>query len=586
MVIAQDSRSLNKDRPSGGDILTSVGETVYEWNLVNDRLSWSGNAPQILGMLSLGSIATGAQYKSCLHACSDTCRWDFLKHCSETDKGDGVPYQIHYALSPDIGESEAPFWIEDTGRWFAGEDGRPSRAHGVVRAMGAEHGRQKIAAQGGLDDLTGQLNRQGFLIELENAIEEGTTKRELTCLMIVQIENLRVINEAYGFDIADDVIAAVAHRLKIRLRDADCAGRLAGNKIGLLLRKCTEDDMHIAAKRFIAAVREEMFQTRLGTVLVSISIGGVLVPRHARRVRGAETKALQALGDARSNLPGSFCEYLPSPNLEKTRLREARLADEVIRAVNERRIELYYQPIVTASDHQVHHYEALLRVRSTSGEKMAAGPFVETCEKLGLVRLLDFRVLEIALDQLARYDECRLAINVSPEGATDPEWLSLLCAFASRHPGIASRLTVEITETAAIRHLEEATRFVSTLKELGCQVAIDDFGSGYTSFRNLQALSVDSVKIDGSFIKSIRESSEDRAFVTMFTNLAKELGVETVAEWVEDIESAELLRDIGVTYLQGFYFGSAQAERPWANDKKQRVCGKDLTLSNSVDTSA
>jgi EAL domain-containing protein (putative c-di-GMP-specific phosphodiesterase class I) len=188
---------------------------------------------------------------------------------------------------------------------------------------------------------------------------------------------------------------------------------------------------------------------------------------------------------------------------------------------------------------------------------------VPVAERLGLVRLLDHRVLELVVDDMIAAPALRLSFNVSAASTTDPDWWAGLGSLLRTHPGVAERLTVEITESAAILDVDETRGFVARVKDLGCRIAIDDFGAGYTSFRNLRKLGVDIVKIDGAFVHDIMRSEDDRAFVRTLIDLAKRLKLTTVAEWVQSEDAAKLLCGWGCDYLQGALIGLASPERPW-----------------------
>src|SRR5205085_3724550 len=153
----------------------------------------------------------------------------------------------------------------------------------------------------------------------------------------------------------------------------------------------------------------------------------------------------------------------------------------------------------------------------------------------------------------------------SPVSAIDPDWWATLTTQLRLHPSAAKRLIVEITETAAIQDIDDTRGFVARVKDLGCRIAIDDFGAGYTSFRNLRKLGVDIVKIDGAFVQNLRRSEDDRAFVQTLIDLARRLGLETVAEWVQDEETVAILSAWGCDYIQGALVGLASAERPWVS---------------------
>jgi EAL domain-containing protein (putative c-di-GMP-specific phosphodiesterase class I) len=191
----------------------------------------------------------------------------------------------------------------------------------------------------------------------------------------------------------------------------------------------------------------------------------------------------------------------------------------------------------------------------TDGELVSAGHFIEISEQLGLSRLIDKRTLEMALALLKRHPELTLSVNVSSLTANDPEWLATLQRLTADDPALTRRLIVEITETSVIVDMDMMKSFVDTLRELGCRIAIDDFGAGYTSFKNLKALQVDMVKIDGAFVKDLMADQADQAFIRTMVELARNFKLETVAEWVGDEEAARFLSRAGIDYLQGYYFG-------------------------------
>jgi EAL domain-containing protein (putative c-di-GMP-specific phosphodiesterase class I) len=190
-----------------------------------------------------------------------------------------------------------------------------------------------------------------------------------------------------------------------------------------------------------------------------------------------------------------------------------------------------------------------------NGELVSAGQFIEIAEQLGLSRLIDMRTLQMALALLKRHPELTLSVNVSSLTASDPEWLAALRQLTADDAAMTRRLIVEITETSVITDMDMMKSFVDTLQELGCRVAIDDFGAGYTSFKNLKALQVDMVKIDGTFVKDLMADPADQAFIRTMVELARSFKLVTVAEWVGDEDAASFLSHAGIDYLQGYHFG-------------------------------
>src|SRR6185312_5921565 len=196
------------------------------------------------------------------------------------------------------------------------------------------------------------------------------------------------------------------------------------------------------------------------------------------------------------------------------------------------------------------------------GSILSNNEIVPAAERLGLIRLLDHRVLELVVENMAAAPNLNCSVNVSPESSADPEWLAGLTALLRAHGHVAERLIVELTETAAIHDVGDTRGFVTRLKDLGCRIAMDDFGAGYASFRNLRKLGVDIVKIDGAYIQNMIKSPDDRAFVHTLIDLARRLGLKTVAEWVQNEETAAALNALECDYLQGALIGLASQQRP------------------------
>jgi diguanylate cyclase (GGDEF)-like protein len=390
---------------------------------------------------------------------------------------------------------------------------------------------------------------------------------------LIGIDHLARVNDAFGFDVADAVIAEVARRIRPRLRGGDVLGRFSGNKFGLILKNCTIDDMNIAAERFLACVRDEVVPTRSGPVSVTASIGGVSVPRYARSTDEAINRAQESLESAKRRRAGSFLAWRPNVERDAQRKVNIRVTDEIVTALNERRIVMAYEPVVAAASRERAFYECLVRMEQDDGRVLLAPDIVPVAERLGLIRLVDHRVLELVVAELAASPGIVLSLNISPDTTMDPDWWASIESVMRANPGVGERLIVEITETVAIQDIDELRGFVTRLKNFGSRIAIDDFGAGYTSFRNLRKLGVDIVKIDGAFVQNIVHSADDRAFVQTLIDLARRLQIKTVAEWVQDEEAASLLAGWGCDYIQGRLIGLAASQRPWADAQPMPKAG-------------
>jgi diguanylate cyclase (GGDEF)-like protein len=560
------SRNDHADTAQPADpnrILASIGLVPYDWRVDTDTIVWGANAAEVLQVRDIAALGSGRGYAGFLDPANTTTRYDSVMQTGGLDAGNGVPYQTEYCLlSGPSGTTR--LWVEDNGRWFAGPDGRPARAHGVVRVINERHDHQeRLAYLSRFDGLTGEMNRNALTETLAVALDEAVKYRGSCGFMLIAVDNLARINESYGFGVADEVIASVGRRIRSRMRGGDLLGRFSSNKFGVVLKTCTPDDLTAAADRFLGAVREDVVQTQHGPVAATITIGAVAAPRHARSVDEILAHAQESLDSAKIKRRGSFVAYRPNVERDAVRKENVQATDKIITALNERRIVLAFEPVVETGSRAPAFYECLMRIRRADGTIVPASAVIPVAEQLGLVRLIDHRVIELATAELAAAPALRASLNVSPDSLVDPDWWSALGAQLRANPGVAQRMTLEITETTAIQNIDETAGFVSRAKDLGCRIAIDDFGAGYTSFRNLRRLGVDMIKIDGAFVQNLPRSQDDRAFVRTLIDLGRSLGLTTVAEWVQDEGGAEVLAEWGCDYLQGMLIGRASLEKPW-----------------------
>jgi diguanylate cyclase (GGDEF)-like protein len=545
-------------------ILAALGQAAFVWDIASDAIIWTGQAASIFQDIDPASLASGAALAKLIEP-SGSIRANVLLATSPASRrGEGLPYRIEYGVR--AAASAPMLWIEESGCWFAGADGKAVRAEGIVRVDNERRARdEQLLKMSQNDALTGELNRTHLTAALAEAIEEAARYRSSFAFMLVGIDHLARINDAFGFDVADEVIGEVAKRIRARLRGGDVLGRFSGNKFGLVLKNCTVEDMNVAAERFLVGIRDEIVPTRSGPVSVTASIGAISAPRYARTADEAISRAQETLETAKSRRSGSFAVWRPNVERDAQRRVNIRVTDEIVTALNERRILTAFEPVVDARTRQPAFYECLVRMRQEDGQFLLAPDVVPVAEKLGLVRLVDHRVLELVIAELAEAPGVRLSLNISPDTTMDPDWWAAIESLMRAHPGVAERLIVEITETVAIQDIDDVRGFVTRLKNFGSQIAIDDFGAGYTSFRNLRKLGVDIVKIDGAFVQNIARSSDDRAFVQTLIDLARRLDIKTVAEWVQDEQSATMLRDWGCDFIQGRLIGLASSERPWTD---------------------
>ena len=538
-------------------ILSAVQETAYLWDLTTDRMEWESNVAEVLGV-EPRIIGSGTEFHFLIAAEHIQRRQEVVtgKQSADPLAKNGAHYRVQYRFTPGGRRSETSLWLEDHGRCWFDEAGRPVKARGIIRVINERYlEEQRLLYRSDHDELTGQLNR----IRLTEALGAVVTRSERTkqpcAFLMASVNNLAVINETFGFDVGDEVIAATARIIRARLRGGDTIGRYSSNKFGIILNDCGPAAMRVAAERFMKAIRENTIKTTACQVSATISIGGVLLPDHARTTHQGLSHALQALDNARAKRHETFVAFEPNAARETTRQRNITIADEVMSALDQNRMLIALQPMMTCGAREPGLYECLLRMERPDGVIVSAGEFITIAEQLGLSRLIDRRVLELSIEVLKKHPNIKLSVNVSGLTASDHEWLVSLHRLTGGRRQLTERLTIEITETAAIHDLDLSINFVDTLKELGCKVAIDDFGAGYTSFKNLKILNVDMVKIDGSFVKNLIEEPTNKVFIKTLVEIAETFGMETVAEWVADEATAKIIEAAGITYMQGFHFG-------------------------------
>jgi diguanylate cyclase (GGDEF)-like protein len=529
-------------------VLTSIGEAVYDWDLSSDRIAWGANAAEVLGVVDRSRLASGAAFALMIDPGSGETRHEAILRSEARDQGAGVPYRARYVLRI---RGCRPLAVEDTGRWYAGPDGRPARAHGVLRVDRRE---------AGTDDLgLGSRDRASFLERLRaEAHEAGRTRRPLTVLVLA-VDEIGRLDDDLGFEAADGVLDEIAARVRGVMRRRDSMVRYAGNRFALALRSCPPDQAESAAARLRQVIAEPPLATALGRLAVGLRIGGATTPDHAADAPTLLRPAEEALAAAKRGMGHGMERPLVMFDPGKAReagRRSATPVFDVVEALNARRIVFAAQPVVEAGSRAVAFREALLRIRAGDGAIVNAGAVLPAIERSGLVPLVDARMLELVADHLQAHPEERLAINVSPVTLESPDWLDTFAAHLGARAGIAPRLIVEITETAAVRDPGATRGRLDAMKALGVAVAIDDFGAGHTSFRHLRGFPVDLLKIDGAFVQNLARSPDDRFFVRALVDLAHHLGIATIAEWVEDEDTAGMLAEWGVDFLQGWHCGA------------------------------
>ena len=411
------------------------------------------------------------------------------------------------------------------------------------------------------DSQTGLYNRRRFIEELEWVMAYSRRYGSPAAVLVVDLDNFKFVNDTFGHGTGDQMLALLGETLRSRCRDTDITGRLGGDEFGVILSQSGRDEAGLVAQSVLDAVRHKV-QVRVGdrTVRATASVGVRLIGANTTStaeeiLSDADIALYDAKEGGRDRLSmagddGAVTDRLRVRMGWSDRIRDALLHDK---------FELFEQPIVAVGSGRVQSTELLLRMRDRDGSMIAPAHFLDVAEHFGQIQAIDCWVIARAIRLLAQRQaagiDLDLEVNLSGGSITDETVIDFIVSEVRDAPINPTRLTFEVTETAAIVNIERARTLAQSLADLGCRFALDDFGSGFGSFYYLKHLPFDIVKIDGEFIKELTSSHADRLTVEAIVQIARGLGKPTIAERVEDEPTLELLGRLGVDFAQGYHLG-------------------------------
>ncbi len=406
------------------------------------------------------------------------------------------------------------------------------------------------------DPLTDLYNRRVFWELLQYEVARAQRHGHEFAVLLVDLDNFKLINDNFGHATGDIYLQSVAKAMKKTLRPGDIFARYGGDEFVALLPEITSDTATAVAQRVLeVAAAVEHFTPDGSRVAGSVSIGMAIYPLHADNAKDlflfADNMMYRAkeAGKHQVGVPGEQEVAEIFRDMTATTMM-------VLKAINERRIVPFFQPILDTSGNHIAGFEVLSRLEQDDGTHLEAGRFIEYAEKAGAIHRLDTMVMEQALRKLAASDFAGyLFINLSPRALAVADFLATLKRTVAEAGVDPRQIVFEITERDTVRNISILERMVGELKADGFKLAIDDFGSGFSSFQYLRRLPVDFVKIEGDFIVNILENERDRAFVQTIWRLAADLKIQVIAEHVEGIEVLEELKRIGIEFAQGYYIG-------------------------------
>jgi diguanylate cyclase (GGDEF)-like protein/PAS domain S-box-containing protein len=407
------------------------------------------------------------------------------------------------------------------------------------------------------DPLTGLINRREIERLLEQALVTVRAEGGTHSLCYIDLDYFKLVNDGLGHAAGDQLLRSFADYLVGAVRDGDWVGRLGGDEFALFLANATQDEAKQVLQRVVRTLGQVAFQHGEGAPKVSCSIGVVEVTAEAPDVNWLMSAADSACYAAKEAGRNRVHCYNESRMALDERRREAERLANVSSAIAENRMLLYAQRIERVGDPDFLHYEVLVRMRSPEGVLQGPGEFMGAVERYGMGMSLDRHVLSLLFRHLqvcpAHVQQLGLCnVNVSAQSIAEPSFLAFVTDLLERNRGLARKLCFEITETAAVSNIEQARTFIDAVKARGCRMALDDFGSGLSSFGYLRQLPADMLKIDGVFVRDMNLDPVNRAAVRAITEVGRELHMMVVAEWVESAVVADQLAQMGVEGLQGY----------------------------------
>ena len=537
---------ITTDNEGVVDYLNPVAETLTGWKLADAR------GRPVREIIMLRHETQGHSLDNPAEVCLREGRVTEVGQHSVLISRDGREIPIQDSAAP----------IRDSG-------GRLAGAVLVVHDVSKERQlRRQLAHHAAHDSLTGLINRREFELRLENALGSAKAGMEHV-LLYIDLDQFKVVNDTCGHTAGDHLLKQITSLIRGLVRNSDTVARLGGDEFGVLLEQCSLERAIEIADDMRAAIRSYRFVAKDASFEIGASIGLVAIDAEADNIESLLSAADVACYSAKDL--GRNRVHVYQQGAAPERHAEMQWVSRVTRAIDEDRLELYFQPIVPIGDNPDRrgHYELLVRMRDENGRMVPPNAFIPAAERYNMMPVVDRWVVRQALETLAfrpepGYEEegYLLAINLSGTSLNDDKFLEFVIEAIDEYRPAPGTICFEITETAAIQRLERAAHFMHELKARGCEFSLDDFGNGLSSFSYLQNLPVDYIKIDGNFVRNINSNHVHQCMVDAMHRVGKAMGIRMIAEHVESRQSLEVLEKIGVEFVQGYHIAApASVER-------------------------
>lgn len=482
-----------------------------------------------------------------------------------------------------VGRSGKEFAIEDTAAPIRNGDSDNVGSILVFRDVtNQRHMQEQLTWQASHDPLTGLANRREFEVLLERQLASAKEQGKRHVLLYLDLDQFKVINDTCGHVAGDELLRQIASLMRPLIRDSDTLARLGGDEFGILLEGCSGAQAEQIAHKLLQSLEDFRFVWQDKTFRVGISIGLVGIHAGSGSASAVLSTADAACYMAKDKGRNRVWVHQDDDHEAARRQGEMEWVSRIMRAFDENRFVLYFQRVVplagTSAD--MPYREVLVRMIDEKGQLVPPMAFIPAAERYGVMNTVDRWVVKTAFDWLAEHpaDE-GLSINLSGQSLGDDGFLNFVEEQLRATRLSPRRLCFEITETAAIANWNRATHFIAALRVLGCRFALDDFGSGMSSFGYLKSLAVDFIKIDGAFVRDMIDDEVDYAMVEAVNRIGHVMGIRTTAEYVENDQILEKLRELGVDFAQGF---GIHAPEPLANAEPRKSASKPANSGENI----
>lgn len=416
--------------------------------------------------------------------------------------------------------------------------------------------REKLKYLAMHDSLTDLYNRHFFELSLEQLSADAVRNNRQHGLVYIDLDHFKVINDTFGHQKGDEVLREMSQLLSKRIRKPDILCRLGGDEFAILLHDITGRDAYDFSLDVQRIITEFSFQSHDQRLNLGCSMGLTLIDGSTRKAEEYLMRADIALYVAKGRGRNLIHQYDPTDNESEELRRSIDVSQKVRKAITENRMLLYFQPIFDIKKGEISYYEALVRLRDVNGEIIGPADFIPALENSGEMHLLDRWIIKLATTTLRDYPELKhIAINLSAQAFKDESLVPSILDSLKETGVNPKRITFELTESASLFNLQITQRVISDLHKLGCSFSVDDFGSGFSSFAYLRDLPADYIKLDGSFIKNLHRDTVDQALVKSIIQVIQALGKKAVAEYVENEEILNILKEMGIDFVQGYHIG-------------------------------